>query len=109
MFVLIGERETGPFVKSNDKDTRSRGGWRLCCYGFRGSLWVLAYTYHVRRKRTEAIPIPLSFAYGALLDMLAVSSLIAGSGVEAGADGVREKVFARGPRCVSLSSVEKEC
>lgn len=54
----------------------------------------------------DVVPMPLSFAGSdagsALLAMLAFSSL---SLVIVAVEGDREKVLARGPRCVSLSSV----
>jgi hypothetical protein len=51
-------------------------------------------------------PMPLSFVLLALLDILAFSSLAA-SGVMVEAEGDLEKVLAKGPRCVSLSSAKK--
>lgn len=48
------------------------------------------------------VPMPLSFVRIELLAMLAFSSL---SLVIVEVEGDREKVLARGPRCVSLSSV----
>lgn len=50
------------------------------------------------------IPMPLSFVE--LLARLDFSSF-ARSGVMVAAEGEREKVFARGARCVSLSSVRE--
>jgi hypothetical protein len=53
--------------------------------------------------------MPLSFALTPtpeLLAMLTLSSFTE-SGDTVGVEGVREKVLARGPRCVSLSSTQE--
>lgn len=52
------------------------------------------------------IPIPLSLTDGAGLDEPDFSSL--DDSLRVCEDGVREKVDARGPRCVSLSSTQRE-
>ena len=55
-----------------------------------------------RSLSVHDVPMPLSFVGSELLAKLAFSSL---SLVIVEVEGDREKVLARGPRCVSLSSV----
>lgn len=99
--VLFGQRESRTFMQCDNKNTRPWLCLRLCSYDLR-----CGYTDQQMIIRGPIssfhVPIPLSFVEVELPAMLAFSSL--GSGVIVDVEVEREKVFARGPRCVSLSS-----
>ena len=104
LLVLIRKLEAGTFVKSDNQDAWSRLGWWFSCHNLRCSLsyqYVPLYS-HMPRD----VPMPLSFVGVEVPAKLAFSSL---SLIMVEAEGDLEKVLARGPRCVSLSSTVTHC
>ena len=94
MLGLLRKRESLTFVQRDNQNSRSWCSGGLSSNDFRRSCIFISWTYS--RYGSLHVPIPLSLPV--------VELLLLGSGVMVEVEVDREKVFARGARCVSLSS-----
>ncbi len=92
-------------MEGHDKESGSRLSWGLLHHGF-GDSCVKVSESILSRSRIGDIPMPLSVErlVEGEIGTPGFSSLDTSVLIE-GVEGVREKVFARGPKWVSFSSI----